>query len=108
MNYTEMAVIGLLLLNLILLFMIGRAIINEIKTESYDLGQLLVNAISEQLPEAIGNAVQEIGQFEPPNPIQQMAVEWMRNMMNQQPITATIQDIPRDEAGKFTELTNQS
>jgi len=108
MNYMELAIIGLLLLNLILLFLIGRAIINEIKNESYDLGQLLVNAISEQLPEAIGGAVQELGQFEPPNPIQQMAVEWMKNMMNQQPITATITDIPRDEGGKFTEITNQS
>jgi hypothetical protein len=108
MNYTESAIIGLLLLNLILILLIGRAIITEIKNESYDLGQLLVNAISEQLPEAIGNAVQELGQFEPPNPLQQMAVEWMRNMMNQQPINATITDIPRDEAGKFTEITNRS
>ena len=108
MNYTETAMIGLLLLNLTVIILTGRAIINEIKNESYDLGQLLVKAISEQLPEAIGNAVQELQGFEPPNPLQQMAVEWMKNMMNQQPITATITDIPRDQAGKFTEINNQS
>jgi hypothetical protein len=107
MNITESAIIGLLLLNLTLTILIGRAIINEIKNESHNLGLLLVNAISEQLPEAIGNAVQELQGFEAPNPIQQMAVEWMKNMMNQQPITATITDIPRDQAGKFTEIDNQ-
>jgi hypothetical protein len=106
MNNTEMAIIGLLLLNLTIIILTGRAIINEIKNESHDLAQLLVNAISEQLPEAIGNAVQELGQFEQPNPIQQMAVEWMKNMMHQQPITATITDIPRDQLGKFTEIDN--
>tara|TARA_Y100000004_G_C8924486_1_gene416968 strand:- start:755 stop:1081 length:327 start_codon:yes stop_codon:yes gene_type:complete len=108
MNITESAMIGLLLLNLTVIILTGRAIINEIKNESYDLAQFMVKAISEQLPEAIGNAVQELQGFEPPNPLQQMAVEWMRNMMNQQPVTATITDIPRDQAGKFVEIDNQS
>ena len=108
MNYYQIAVIGLLSLNLILIILTGRAIILQIKTESYDLSQFLVNSITEQLPEAIGNAVSEIGQFEQPNPIQQMAVEWMRNMMNSQPLTATVTDLPRAEDGKFKKLEDQS
>lgn len=108
MNITEIAIIALLILNLILVILVGRGIITEIKNESYDLSQFLVKAISEQLPEAIGNAVEGIQGFEPPNPIQQMAAEWMRNMMNQQPITATITDLPRDEDGKFKEIQDQS
>ena len=108
MNIVEIAIIGLLSLNLILLILTGRAIIVQIKSESYDLSNFLVNSITEQLPEAIGNAVSEIGQFEQPNPLQQMAVEWMRNMMNSQPLTATVTDLPRAEDGKFKKLEDQS
>ena len=108
MNIVEIAIIGLLSLNLILLILTGRAIIVQIKSESYDLSNFLVNSITEQLPEAIGNAVSEIGQFEQPNPLQQMAVEWMRNMMNNQPLTATVTDLPRAEDGKFKKLEDQS
>ena len=108
MNIVEIAIIGLLSLNLILLILTGRAIIVQIKSESYDLSNFLVNSITEQLPEAIGNAVSEIGQFEQPNPLQQMAVEWMRNMMNNQPLTATVTDLPRAKDGKFKKLEDQS
>ena len=108
MNNAEIAIIALLIVNLTLILLTGRAIIAQIVNESQILSQSLANLLTEQLPEAIGNAVQELQGFEAPNPIQQMAVRWMENMMNQPTIDASVTEIPRSDDGKFTELTNQS
>lgn len=107
MNYVEMGIIGLLLVNLVLIFMTGSAITNQINENAIQLSEDLANLLTEQLPEAISSAAEQFGNIEQVNPLQQMAVEYMRNMMNNT-VTATVTDVSRDESGKFESLTDRS
>lgn len=108
MNITEVAIIALLIVNILMLILTGRAIIAQITNESENLALSLANLLTEQLPEAISNAAEELGGLERANPLQQMAVEWMRNMMNQPTINANVTEIPRSEDGKFEKLADRS
>lgn len=58
-----------------------------------------VSNIDHALAQAIQKVVEGgLGDFEPPNPIQQALAELLTNRVKQQ---QTIIEIPRDESGKF-------
>ena len=104
MNMSEIVIIGLLCLNLILLILTGRAIIVQIKSESYDLSKLLVDTLTQQLPEVISDLAENAAGMAEVNPIQQLIVEYFRNAMNSPQITAEVTEIPRADNGQFSKL----
>tara|TARA_R100001163_G_C5044000_1_gene181576 strand:+ start:1101 stop:1427 length:327 start_codon:yes stop_codon:yes gene_type:complete len=106
MNYAEIAIIGLLIVNLLMIYLTGLAISNLINQNALQLSEDLAKLLTEQLPEAIQEAAETLGDMPQTNPIQQMAVEWMKSMMNNNTLTATVTDLTRDEAGKFAKLEN--
>ncbi len=104
MNITEGAIIGLLLLNLTLIILTGRAIIGVIQNESQILSASLAQLLTDQLPGALADAAQEFGNMPQTTAIQQIAIEWMRSMMNKPTIDANVVDLPRDQGGKFSKI----
>ena len=93
MTYQEIAIIALVCLNL------GFTLY-----QTRILGLVIMNT-SKELDNSLANAIKEvisglpIGDFEPPNPIQQMIAQILQDRMQAPPIQ--VKEVTRDEGGKF-------
>ena len=97
MNYAEIAIIALVCLNLAFSVYQTRLLGLVIRNTAQELDNSLANAIKEvvlSLP---------IGDFEPPNPIQQMIAQILQDRMKQPNIE--LMEVTRAADGKF-ESTN--
>ena len=94
MTIIEGAILALLLANVYVTIMTSKALGDSLVKLSQDLAELVVN----QLPEVLKDQVQDF-QIGEVNPLQQILLEYFRNVMNKQPVSAQI--IDRTVEGKF-------
>lgn len=95
MNMIEGAILVLLLGNVYVTIMTAKALGASLVKLSEDLAELVVN----QLPEVLKSQVEDF-QIAEVNPLQQILLEYFRNVMNKQPISAQV--IDRTPDGKFS------
>ena len=99
MNYYEISVIALMILNFGLIFWVGTILVNKLDDFDENIGKLL----AETLPEVIKNQAENMLPLdENVNPLQQLVMEWIRGQMNKPQVEAKI--IDRDVDGKFSTL----
>jgi hypothetical protein len=97
MNYAEIAIIALVCLNLAFSVYQTRLLGLVIRNTAQELDNSLANAIKEVVSSL------PIGDFEPPNPIQQMIAQILQDRMKQPNIE--VKEVTRAADGKF-ESTN--
>ena len=97
MNYAEIAIIALVCLNLAFSVYQTRLLGLVIGNTAQELDNSLANAIKEVVSSL------PIGDFEPPNPIQQMIAQILQDRMKQPNIE--VKEVTRAADGKF-ESTN--
>ena len=97
MNYAEIAIIALVCLNLAFSVYQTRLLGLVIRNTAQELDNSLANAIEEVVSSL------PIGDFEPPNPIQQMIAQILQDRMKQPNIE--VKEVTRAADGKF-ESTN--
>ena len=93
MSYMEVAIIALVCLNLAFSVYQTRLLGLVIRNTAKELDNSLASAIQEVI------STLPIGDFEPPNPIQQMIAQVLQERMKPAPIQAV--EITRDDSGKF-------
>ena len=93
MTYLEVAVIALVCLNLAFSVYQTRLLGLVIRNTAQELDNSLAKAIQEVI------ATLPIGDFEPPNPIQQMIAQVLQERMK--PPSIQVKEVTRDDSGKF-------
>jgi len=93
MTYLEVAIIALVALNLAFSLYQTRLLGLVIRNTALELDNSLANAIQEVISGL------PIGDFEPPNPIQQMIAQILQDRMKPQAIQ--VKEVTRAEDGKF-------
>jgi len=93
MTYAEVTIIVLVCLNLAFSVYQTRLLGLVIRNTAKELDNSLANAIKEVISGL------PIGDFEPPNPIQQMIAQVLQDRMKTPPIQ--VKEVTRDEGGKF-------
>ena len=93
MSYMEVAIIALVCLNLAFSVYQTRLLGLVIRNTAKELDNSLASAIQEVI------STLPIGDFEPPNPIQQLITQVLQDKMAP-PIVA--KEVSRDETGKFS------
>jgi len=93
MTYAEVTIIVLVCLNLAFSVYQTRLLGLVIRNTAKELDNSLANAIKEVISGL------PIGDFEPPNPIQQMIAQVLQDRMK--PASIEVKEVTRDEGGKF-------
>ena len=93
MSYMEVAIIALVCLNLAFSVYQTRLLGLVIRNTAKELDNSLASAIQEVI------STLPIGDFEPPNPFQQVLAQIIQDKMAPAPIVA--KEVTRDESGKF-------
>ena len=93
MTYLEVAVIALVCLNLAFSVYQTRLLGLVIRNTAQELDNSLATAIQEVI------STLPIGDFEPPNPIQQMIAQVLQERMK--PPSIQVKEVTRDDSGKF-------
>lgn len=88
----EEVITAIVVLNCIITLWIMRMIVHEVKLATAQIDTSLALAIKKLVEGGLG-------EFEPPNPIQQALGELLMNRVKDQ---QTIIEVPRDQTGKFT------
>lgn len=106
MNFVEIAILALLVANLILQVIIARGSARNTAQGVQYLDQNLAQALKqilEQLPEALQELAGSVQAQEPPNPIQMMIAEMLKQRMN--PTLEVTEIQPQDPGtGRFKKL----
>ncbi len=93
MSYMEVAIIALVCLNLAFSVYQTRLLGLVIRNTAKELDNSLASAIQEVI------STLPIGDFEPPNPFQQVLAQIIQDKMAPAPIVA--KEVTRDDSGKF-------
>ena len=93
MTYLEVAVIALVCLNLAFSVYQTRLLGLVIRNTAKELDNSLANAIQEVI------STLPIGDFEPPNPFQQLIAQVIQEKMK--PPAIQVKEVTRDDSGKF-------
>ena len=93
MTYMEVAIIALICLNLAFSVYQTRILGLVIRNTSKELDNSLANAIQEVI------STLPIGDFEPPNPFQQLIAQVIQEKMK--PPAIQVKEVTRDDSGKF-------
>ena len=93
MTYLEVAIIALVCLNLAFSVYQTRLLGLVIRNTAKELDNSLANAIQEVI------STLPIGDFEPPNPFQQLIAQVIQEKMK--PPAIQVKEVTRDDSGKF-------